>query len=100
MFGLLTVAGIVMQMSIGWLKYQSVSTSGQKVHRWHGTSGFVVHTLGIVALLLGAREVLSVDNIYFIIIAVCAVLVWLMVVLLRLFASFPDSHEEFAYTKQ
>mmetsp|Transcript_39781 Transcript_39781/g.58543 ORF Transcript_39781/g.58543 Transcript_39781/m.58543 type:complete len:226 (+) Transcript_39781:20-697(+) len=89
--GFVTVAGVLVQSSIGMLKVRAVERNGQKVHKWHGLFGLVVYSSGVVALCLGAAQALSPP--FSILVIFSAVLVWLIVAITRVALPFPTDGE-------
>lgn len=87
--GGLVLVGVFIQASVGFLKIRTLETNGQKVHKWHGTFGLLVYSLGVLALSLGALKTLT-PPLSVVVIAL-EVIVWLFVVGIRIFLPFPSS---------
>mmetsp|Transcript_39985 Transcript_39985/g.62398 ORF Transcript_39985/g.62398 Transcript_39985/m.62398 type:complete len:88 (+) Transcript_39985:706-969(+) len=73
-----------------------IENYGEKVFRWHGSSGLVVITLGVVAIVLGTHTILgaSADQSKPISIYIAAFSCWATVMGVRLGLSFPPSQED------
>mmetsp|Transcript_32942 Transcript_32942/g.77639 ORF Transcript_32942/g.77639 Transcript_32942/m.77639 type:complete len:221 (+) Transcript_32942:129-791(+) len=89
--GILTFIGIIVQGVVGYFKLQQwESPVPEKSYPWHGIVGLIVFTLAIVTIVLGAIEWFPYSAAGAIVIIVAAILVWLMILLVRLFID-PES---------